>query len=287
MEKIEKRLDKSVQVLKKYFPHKTEIGLILGSGLGGLTASFENLAAIPYKNIPFFPVSSVKGHSNILIFSHIFNFNLIIMKGRFHYYEGYSLDEITYPVRVMKNLGVKTLIITNASGGINRKFRPGDIMVITDHLNLMGNNPLLGWKREDLAPAFIDMTSAYPRDMINMLCKAGLKNKIKIQKGIYAAMSGPSYETPAEIEMLAKLGADAVGMSTVPEVIVANQLKINVLGLSLITNMAAGILKEKVEHKDVLISSKKVVNKFVKLVKGFLYEYNKRNRSETMKNRHI
>ena len=283
MSQIEKKLERSIRFIRKSYSIKSEIGLILGSGLGDLAASLGNPVIIPYRKIPFFPVSTVKGHSNTLVFGRICNLNAVGMKGRFHYYEGYSLDEVTYPVRVMKNLGVKLLIITNASGGINRKFSPGDIMVITDHINLMGSNPLIGWTRDDLAPRFIDLSFAYSRDMTNMLQKAASKNKIRIQKGVYAAVSGPSYETPAEIRMLAKSGVDAVGMSTVPEVIVANQLKMNVMGVSMITNMAAGILKKKINHKDVLASSKIASNKFITLIKGFLYEYNKSLQSQTIK----
>ncbi len=276
MKDIENRINKSIKYIKKIYKDKPSIGLILGSGLGVIAESFESPIEIPYKKIPYFPVSTVKGHASTLVFGKLKNLNLVVMKGRFHYYEGYSMEQITYPVRVMKALGVDSVIVTNACGGVNRKFKVGDLMAITDHINLMGDNPVMGWHREDIAPRFIDMTYAYSPDHLKILKKIAFKNKIKLQKGVYAAQSGPTYETPAEINMLSKIGADAVGMSTVPEVITANQMGIKVCGISLITNMAAGILKGKLDHKEVLETSEKARSKFVKLLKAFLIELSKR-----------
>ncbi len=267
-----KKIEKSLKVIRKSSNIIPKIGLILGSGLGVIADSFENTISIPYSKIPFFPTSTVKGHSNTLILGYIYDIPVVVMKGRFHYYEGYSLQEITYPVRVLKELGIEILIVTNAAGGVNRKFKVGDLMIIKDHINLMGANPLRGWVDEESYPRFIDMTFGYDPDLQKLVSRVGTKNKITLQKGVYAAMPGPSYETPAEINMLAKIGADAVGMSTVPEVIVANQVGLKVIGLSLITNLAAGILKKKLDHKEVIEASEKAKGKFIKLVKAVLKE---------------
>ncbi|MBU1078123.1 MAG: purine-nucleoside phosphorylase [Spirochaetes bacterium] len=270
MSDIEKRTSKSIKYIRKFFKGDCKVGMILGSGLGVIADSFKDPIEIPYKNIPYFPVSTVKGHAGTLIFGKVSNYYTVVMNGRFHYYEGYGMDEITYPVRVMSVLGVKKMIVTNACGGINKGFKTGDLMVITDHINLMGNNPLRGWKQEKIAPRFIDMTYAYSLEMIRSLQRTAQKKKIILRKGVYAALFGPSYETPAEIRMLKTCGADAVGMSTVPEVIVANQLHMDVCGISLITNMAAGILKKRLNHKEVLEVSKKAQSKVVDLIRNFL-----------------
>ncbi|MDD5065459.1 MAG: purine-nucleoside phosphorylase [bacterium] len=275
MENITKTLKKSMKYIRRYYSSTPKVGLILGSGLGVMADSLQNPLSIPYSRIPFFPVSTVKGHSNTLVFGEIHNLKVVVMKGRFHYYEEYPMEDITYPVRVLKELGIKVLVVTNAGGSVNPRFRTGDLMVLTDHINLMGDNPLRGWSREDLYPRFIDMTFGYNPEMIQVLKKAALKNKVPLRQGVYAAMTGPSYETPAEIRMLDSIGADAVGMSTVPEVIVANQLGLRVAGISLLTNMAAGILKKKLDHKEVLETSEKARSKFIKLIKGFLLELSK------------
>lgn len=272
MKSIDKQIRKSITYIRKYYKKRADIGLILGSGLGVIADSFEDPICIPYDKIPFFPSSTVVGHSNTLVLGRLYNLNVVVMKGRFHYYEGYSMDQLTYPVRIMKELGVRKMIVTNACGGVDKKFKVGDLMVITDHINLMGANPLRGWCREDIAPRFIDMTFAYSPELIKVMQKVAVKNKIKLQKGVYAAEMGPSYETPAEIEMARRIGASAVGMSTVPEVIVANQMGMEVCGISLITNMAAGILKKRLDHKEVIEASEKARDKFVKLVKNFVKE---------------
>ncbi len=270
MKDIEKMVSRSVKMIKKYVKEKPETGLILGSGLGIIADAFEDKKEIPYKKIPYFPASTVPGHSNMLVFGKYKNMDVVLMKGRFHFYEGFTMQEITYPVRVLKELGVKRLIITNAAGGVNRKFKVGDLMIIEDHINLMGENPLRGWSREEIAPRFVDMTFAYSPELIKIALKAAKKIGIKVQRGVYAAMRGPSYETPAEIRMLSIIKADAVGMSTVPEVIVANQLGIKVLGISLITNLAAGILKKPLSHEEVMEASEKAKDKFVKFIKEIL-----------------
>lgn len=270
MKNIRKRIKKSVNYIKKKTKLEPGLGLILGSGLGVIADSFDNRIEIPYKKIPYFPLSTVKGHSNTLILGKCFNLPVVVMKGRFHYYEGIAPQELTYPIRVLKELGVDKLIITNAAGGINSTFKVGDLMVITDHINLMGTNPLRGWSDEEIAPRFIDMTFAYEPELQKICFKTAKKLKLKIKNGVYAAMMGPSYETPAEIKMLKKIGADAVGMSTVPEVIVANQLGIKVLGISLITNLAAGILKKPLNHQEVIEASEKAKDKFIKLIHNII-----------------
>ena len=193
---------------------------------------------IPYENIPCFPVSTVKGHLGKLIVGILENKKILAMQGRFHYYEGYSMEEVTFPIRVMKQLGVKIVIVTNAAGGLNPDYNTGDIVLITDHINLMGDNPLIGPNLEEFGVRFPDMQEAYSKELITLSEKIGKSKNILLKKGVYAAVTGPNYETPAEIKMLSTLGADCVGMSTVPEVIVARHQQMKVLGISSITNMS-------------------------------------------------
>ncbi|NSW89212.1 MAG: purine-nucleoside phosphorylase [Firmicutes bacterium] len=244
-----------------------EIGLILGSGLGVLAEAIEDMVVIPYINIPHFPVSTVEGHKGQLVLGELSGKPVICMQGRFHYYEGYSIYQVTYPVRVMQKLGISKLIVTNSAGGINIEFKPGDLMLIEDHINLMGVNPLIGENIESFGPRFPDMSEAYDRELGRKAEEAARSLSIELRKGIYAALTGPSYETPAEIRYLRIIGADAVGMSTVPEVIVANHGGINVLGISCITNMAAGVLGKPLNHRDVVDTANTVASKLVKLIK--------------------
>ena len=194
------------------------------------------------------------------------------MEGRFHYYEGYKMNEVTFPIRVMKLLGVKTLIVTNAAGAVNTSFTPGDLMIITDHINLSGNNPLIGKNLDLFGLRFPDMSNAYDKELRNLAKKVANSINLNIKEGVYTMMSGPSYETPAEIKMIGILGGDAVGMSTVPEVIVANHCKIKVIGISCMTNMAAGILEQPLNHEDVIEASNKVKNDFIKFMKLLIKE---------------
>ncbi len=244
---------------------KPEIGIILGSGLGDLADTYCEYA-IPYDKIPGFSKSSVEGHKGQLVFAVIGNRNVVMMQGRIHYYEGHSMQDITYPVKVMKKLGVKTLIITNAAGAINKSFRPGDLMVITDHINLMGANPLVGKNDETLGPRFPDMSEIYNKNLIKLADAAGRNLRIDLKHGIYIASSGPSYETPAEIKMARYLGADAAGMSTVPEAIVANYCGMKVLGISCISNYASGVSTKKLSHDEVIETTNAVKNKFKELL---------------------
>lgn len=257
---------KSVKFLENKVKVKPEIGIILGSGLGDLVDRVEQKTKIPYSSIPGFPVSTVKGHAGNLIFGKIGDKNIVIMQGRFHFYEGYPMSKVVLGVRVMGLLGVKTLFVTNAAGGINEAFEPGDLMVIKDHINLSGENPAAGEEISQLGPRFFDMTFAYDKKLIDQAKEVFKENSVSYKEGVYAFFKGPSYETPAEIKMLSTLGADAVGMSTVPEVIAARQMGIEVFGVSCITNMAAGISKTPLSHQEVVETSLKTKERFIKII---------------------
>lgn len=254
---------KSILEKTKYKP---EIGLILGSGLGSLADSIENPEFYNYEDLPHFPLSTVEGHAGRLVIGMLNGKCVIAMQGRFHYYEGYSYNEVTFPVRVMKLLGVDTLIVTNAAGAVNTNFKPGDLMLITDHINLSGDNPLIGTNIDELGPRFPDMSTAYSTDLRAKALELSKKLNIDLKQGVYAMMSGPTYETPAEVRMVRILGGDAVGMSTAPEVIIANHCGMKVLGISCMTNMAAGILDQPLNHEEVIETSKIVKNKFLTLM---------------------
>ncbi|MBP1988962.1 purine-nucleoside phosphorylase [Paenibacillus eucommiae] len=247
-----------------------EIGLILGSGLGIVADLIENPVAIEYSSIPHFPVSTVEGHAGELVVGSIQGKNVVMMKGRFHTYEGYGVETVSFPVRVMKELGVRTLIVTNAAGGIDTSYEVGDLMVISDHLNLTYRNPLIGPNDNNLGARFPDMSEAYSRRLRQLAHDTAAEQGLSLREGVYAGLLGPSYETPAEIRMLRVLGAAAVGMSTVPEVIVARHAGIEVLGFSCIANMAAGILDQPLSHAEVMETTEKVKPKFLKLVLGII-----------------
>lgn len=242
-----------------------EIGIILGSGLGELADEYCDYA-VPYSDIPNFIKSTVHGHKGRLVFSKINDKKVVMMQGRNHFYEGHSMQEITYPVKVMKALGVKTLILTNAAGAVNESYKPADLMIITDHINNMGSNPLIGPNDETLGERFPDMTEVYKKDLIALAEKCAEKLGIEIQEGVYWANSGPSYETPAEIKMIRKLGGDAVGMSTVPEATVANYCGLNVLGISCITNAASSATSGKLSHEEVIEAANSAKAKFKSLI---------------------
>lgn len=249
-----------------------EIGIILGSGLGEIADKFCEIA-IPYSRIPGFMPSSVQGHKGRLVFANIENKQVVMMQGRNHFYEGFSMEQITYPIKVMKKLGVKTLILTNAAGAVNKTFRPGDFMVITDHINFMGVNPLRGPNDPQFGQRFPDMTEVYDKSLIKQIDVVARQLNISIKHGVYMASSGPSYETPAEIRMARILGADAAGMSTVPEAIVANYCGMDVLGISCISNYAAGISNKRLSHSEVIETTNAAKGRFIKLIFGFLKNY--------------
>ncbi|HBF88617.1 MAG TPA: purine-nucleoside phosphorylase [Bacteroidales bacterium] len=222
--------------LKERIKNEPEIGIILGSGLGGLANKLEDAIAFEYKNIPNFPVSTVEGHSGKLVFGKLGGKNVVAMQGRFHFYEGYPMDVVTFPVRVMKFLGVKYLFVSNAAGGLNPDFKAGDMMIINDHINYFPTNPLIGKNYNELGPRFPDMSKTYNRELIAKAKEIAKQNNLKVQEGIYIGSSGPTLETPAEYRLFHKFGADATGMSTVPEVIVAHHMGIKCFGMSVITN---------------------------------------------------
>ncbi len=229
-----------------------QIGIILGTGLGGLVKEIQIELEIPYQTIPHFPVSTVESHEGKLIFGDLGGKQVMAMQGRFHYYEGYSMQQITFPVRVMKKLGINTLLISNASGGMNPLFRKGDLMIIEDHINLLGTNPLIGQNLDEFGPRFPDMSEPYSKRLIALAEDVALENKIKIQKGVFIAVPGPSLETRAEYRFLRATGADVVGMSTVPEVIVANHQSMEVLGISVITDECFPEALEPVNVEDII-----------------------------------
>ena len=250
MEDLKAKIAESAEFINRKSKIKPKIAIILGTGLGRLAEDIEEKEIIPYSEIPNFPVSTVQSHSGNLVLGKLGNKEVVAMQGRFHYYEGYSLKEVTFPVRVMKKLGADIIIISNAAGGMNRFFKRGDLMLITDHINLFGDNPLIGPNDEELGPRFPDMSEAYNYKLIELAKKVALKEKIKLQEGVYAGLTGPTLETPAEYRFLINIGADAVGMSTVPEVIVANHMGMKVLGISCITDLAIDgvIVKTSVEE---------------------------------------
>lgn len=262
-------MQKSVGYIKDITNISPKIGLILGSGLGDIAEDIKGIS-IPYSEIPEFHASTVSGHAGNLIIGELCGKNVVAMQGRFHFYEGHSMQTVVYPIKVMKKLGIEKLIVTNAAGGVNKDFTPGDLMIINDHLNLMGTNPLIGKNDDTLGPRFADMSEAYKKDLIALTHNCAKELGIKVQNGVYAGMTGPTYETPSEIKMLRLLGADAVGMSTVPEVITANYAGIDVLGISCITNMAAGILPQPLSHDEVIETTQKVKHDFIKLVKAII-----------------
>lgn len=244
---------------------KPEIGVILGSGLGDFVQDFKSIC-IPYSDIPNFEVSTVQGHNGQLVFASIEGKNIVFMQGRYHFYEGHSMEKVIYPIKVMKKLGVKTLIITNAAGSVNKEFKPADLMIITDHINFMGTNPLIGKNDESFGTRFPDMSEIYKKDLITTAENCAKEIGIEIKKGVYTALSGPSYETPAEINMLRLLGTDAVGMSTVPEAIVANYCNMDVLGISCITNATAGAKTTPLSHQEVVETANIAKTKFQSLL---------------------
>lgn len=261
-------LKQASDYIKERTKYSPRIGIILGSGLGDFGDSLENAEYYDYKDVPNLPVSTVVGHKGRFVVTE----KLICMQGRFHFYEGYKLNDVTFPIRLMKLLGVEKLIVTNAAGGVNTDFSAGDLMVITDHINMMGTNPLIGENLDDFGTRFPDMSNGYDKEMIGIAMKAGQKQGLILKQGIYCAMTGPSFETPAEVRMVRALGGDAVGMSTVPEVITANHCGIKVLGISCITNLAAGVSMQPLNHAEVIETTQRVKEKFIDLLRDIVKE---------------
>lgn len=270
------RAEHATRVIRSRISVEPRIALVLGSGLGGFADDFEEAVSIPYEDIPGFVRSTAQGHAGRLVVGKIDNVPVLAMQGRVHYYEGYSLEEVTFAVRTFGLLGVKTLVLTNAAGGINVQLTQGALMVISDHLNLMGVNPLRGANDERFGPRFPDMSAVYSRELQELVIEEAKAIGVEVRRGIYGALSGPSYETPAEIHLLRNLGADAVGMSTVPEAIVARHMGLEVLGISCITNMAAGISDEPINHEEVMATGDRVREMFAELLRRVIGAINRR-----------
>lgn len=270
MNNLNDKILEAKNYIESNLDEKPEIGLILGSGLGVLGDEVTEKNIIDYSSIPNFPVSTIEGHKGRFVFGNISNRKVAVMQGRFHFYEGYGMKEVVFPVWVMRSLGIKKLIVTNAAGGVNTSFKPGDLMLIKDHINFMGQNPLMGPNLDSFGTRFPDMSNAYSSSLRDMVKKVSTDLNISVKEGVYISMTGPSYETPAEIRMARILGADAVGMSTVPEVIAANHAGMEIAGISCITNMAAGVLDKPLSHDEVIRTADEVRDKFIKLVKAII-----------------
>lgn len=269
MTTLREHLTETTDYLKTQGVDTVDFGLILGSGLGELADEIEGAVKIPYEAIPHFPVSTVVGHAGQLVYGTLSGKKVLAMQGRFHYYEGHSMQTVTYPVRVMAALKAHSLVVTNACGGVNESFAPGDLMLITDHINFTGDNPLIGENDSEMGPRFPDMSHAYTEAYRETAEKVAQERGLHLQKGVYMAYSGPTYETPAEIRMARTVGADAVGMSTVPEVIVAVHNGLQVLGVSCITNLAAG-MQSSLNHEEVVETTERVKGEFKELIKATL-----------------
>ena len=270
------RAEHATRVIRSRISVEPRIALVLGSGLGGFADDFEEAVSIPYEDIPGFVRSTAQGHAGRLVVGKIDSVPVVAMQGRVHYYEGYSLEEVTFAVRTFGLLGIKTLVLTNAAGGINVQLTQGALMVISDHLNLMGVNPLRGANDERFGPRFPDMSAVYSHELQELVINEAKAIGVEVRRGIYGALSGPSYETPAEIHLLRNLGADAVGMSTVPEAIVARHMGLEVLGISCITNMAAGISDEPINHEEVMETGNRVRETFAELLRRVIGAINQR-----------
>jgi purine-nucleoside phosphorylase len=268
------RVAEAVNAIRAQGAIQPQVGLILGSGLGDLADQIESAVAVPFADIPNFPVSTVAGHTGTLVVGTLEGTPVAAMRGRVHYYEGYSLRDVTFPVRVMRRLGAQTLIVTNAAGGLNETYETGDLMALSDHLNLMGmagQSPLIGPDEPDLGVRFLDMLSAYDPELRAIAHRAAAQRGFELRDGVYAMVGGPAYETLAEIRFLQRAGADAVGMSTIPEVIVARHERMRVLGLSAITDMAVGhAAAHEISHQDVLAAAERIKPRLAAVVRGVL-----------------
>ena len=260
------RIQNAVDHIRTRTSAEPSIGLILGSGLGDFADTLENRLVIPFTDIPDFPAATVPGHTGAFVFGEKHGHSVVCLQGRLHYYEGHPMSLLTLPVRIMKQLGVQTLVLTNAAGGVNKDYRPGDLMLISDHINYSGMNPLIGVNEPELGPRFPDVTDLYSSSLRLKIKLAAVEAGITLRQGVYMMFSGPNYETPAEIRMARVVGADAVGMSTVPEAIVAAQCGIKCIGISCITNLAAGVSPHKLSHQEVMETAAMVHDKFHSLV---------------------
>jgi purine-nucleoside phosphorylase len=264
---IYEKAHEAAQFIKTKFDREIKVALVLGSGLGAFAEEIENAVKISYEEIPHFARSTVEGHAGRLVLGEVAGVPVAVQQGRFHYYEGYDLPEVTFPIRVFGLLGIKNLILTNAAGSINSDFKPGSLMLISDHLNLMGANPLRGQNDERFGARFPDMSEVYSRDYQRIARAAARESNFDLRRGVYCALTGPTYETPAEIHYLRRVGADAVGMSTVPEAIIARHQGMKILAISCISNYAAGISGEEINHEEVMETGRQVADTFKTLLK--------------------
>jgi purine-nucleoside phosphorylase len=266
------RAESAAQFLLSQTPLRPAIGLVLGSGLGGFADELSQATRVPYANIPFFPLSTAIGHAGQMVIGKVGEVAVAAMQGRVHLYEGYSPNKVAFPTRVFGRMGIRALILTNAAGGINLEYKQGALVVITDHINLQGHNPLVGPNDDRFGPRFPDMTQAYCKPYREIALRSARRLGKSVHEGVYAGLLGPNYETPAEIRYLRTIGADLVGMSTIPEVIVARHMGLKVLAISCVTNMAAGISDEVLSHEDVLATGERVKGDFVGLLRAVLPE---------------
>lgn len=264
------RAEAAARFIQKKTRLRPRIALVLGSGLGAFADEFTSATRIPYAKIPHFPRSTAIGHAGQLVIGKVDGVDVVGMQGRVHLYEGYSVKDVAFPIRVFSRMGVRAVILTNAAGGIKKEFTQGRLVVISDHINLQGANPLSGPNAEKFGPRFPDMSTAYDKQFRALLLAQGRARGVELGEGVYAALAGPSYETPAEIHYLKTIGADLVGMSTVPEVIAARHNNIRVLGISCVTNAAAGILDQPLDHKEVLETGERVKGQFIALLRGVI-----------------
>lgn len=269
------KLIKSAEFIKSKTKLHPKIGIILGSGLGVFVDQIEDKTIIPYTDIPHFKKTTVEGHEGRLIIGKVKGVEVVALQGRFHAYEGLPMEEVVFPVRVLSMLGIRILVLTNAAGSVNLDYKPGDLVLIKDHINLMGKNPLVGPNLNELGPRFPDMTEAYNGELRSIMKSISNNLGHNIHEGIYAGMLGPTYETPAEINMIRVLGGDMVGMSTVPECIAANHFGIKVCGVSCITNFGAGIIKQKLKHEDIKDEALKAMNHFTNLLTQSIEQFGK------------
>lgn len=270
MSDLRKQIDETIDFLKSKTDLVPEVGIVLGTGLGELVNEIEQDAVISYEDIPHFPLSTVEFHAGKLIFGKIAGRSVVAMQGRFHYYEGYTMQQIVYPIRVMKFLGVKTLVISNACGGMNPVYRKGDLMIMDDHINLLGDNPLIGVNHDELGPRFPDMSEPYSQRLIALAEAVALEEKIKVQKGVYVAVQGPNLETRAEYRFLRAIGADVVGMSTVPENIAARHMDMEVFGISVITDECFPEALEVAKLEDIISAANKAQPFLTRLMKRLI-----------------
>jgi purine-nucleoside phosphorylase len=261
------RAQEAARLIRTRTQAEVAVAIVLGSGLGAFAQELTDATEIPYGEIPGFARSTVEGHAGRLVIGKAGDVTVAAMQGRFHFYEGYSLQDVTFPIRVLKLLGVNTLMLTNAAGALNTELTPGSLMVISDHLNLLGDNPLRGQNDDRFGPRFPDLSSVYSRELQDLVISEANAMGVEVRRGVYAALSGPSYETPAEIHMMRTLGADVVGMSTVPEAIVARHMDMRVVGISCITNLAAGVSDEPIDHSQVMAIGERVREEFTTLLR--------------------